>query len=127
MFRTFIRYSRRSFSSPTGAAATTSSGTGGGVSSELKLTFGTPHQPIYVNHTIQGLSLPSDDGYFTILPNKIPQIAQLKAGLVTIHHVGVSSIYPPPHTLYFNFYCTSLFSFSLNLVESHRSFFFLGW
>jgi F0F1-type ATP synthase epsilon subunit len=81
MLRQFIRVSRRQFSTP--AAATTPVAT-----NELKLTFGTPHEPIYTNHSITGLSLPSDEGYFSILPNKIPQIGQLKAGLVTIHHVG---------------------------------------
>lgn len=82
MFRSIIKLSKRSFSNTSTTTQT--------LTNELKLTFGTPHQPIYINHIITGLSLPSDDGYFSILPNKIPQIAQLKAGLVTIHHVGVS-------------------------------------
>lgn len=79
MIRQLFRVTRRQFATP---AATT------GATNELKLTFGTPHEPIYVNHAVTGLSLPSDEGYFSILPNKIPQIGQLKAGLVTIHHVG---------------------------------------
>jgi hypothetical protein len=82
MLRQFVRISRRNFSTPAAATSTPASLT------ELKLTFGTPHEPIYTNHSITGLSLPSDEGYFSILPNKIQQIGQLKAGLVTIHHVG---------------------------------------
>lgn len=83
MIRQVLRVTRRQFSN---AAAVTTPGS----TNELKLTFGTPHEPIYTNHAISGLSLPSDEGYFSILPNKIPQIGQLKAGLVTIHHVGGS-------------------------------------
>lgn len=87
MFRNILKLSKRSFAT----AASTSSSSSSSVpasTTELKLTFGTPNQPIYVNHSVTGLSLPSDEGYFSILPNKIPQISQLKAGLVTIHHVG---------------------------------------
>ena len=55
---------------------------------ELKLTFTTPHNPIYVDKVVAGLSLPGEQGYYGVLANKTPVIGQLQPGLVTVYHVG---------------------------------------
>jgi F0F1-type ATP synthase epsilon subunit len=80
MIRAALNISKRRFAT---AAATT-----GGP--ELRLTFCTPHSPIYVDKVVSGLSLPGEEGYYGVLAAKTATIGQLKSGLVTIYHVGVS-------------------------------------
>lgn len=81
MIRAAVRIGRRNLATAAPAA-------GGSDSQGLRLTFGTPHQPIYTNHAINGLNLPGDDSYYSVLPNRIPLIGQLKSGLVTIYHTN---------------------------------------
>jgi F0F1-type ATP synthase epsilon subunit len=63
-----------------------------GAATTVSLNFCTPHTPIYVKKQVTGILLPGEGGYFGVLPNKPPTIAQLKPGQVTIYHVGVSII-----------------------------------
>ena len=79
MIRAALTIGKRRFSTAAAAAGP-----------ELKLTFGTPHQPVYVKKTVAGLSLPGEEGYYGVLAGKTATIGQLKSGLVTIYHVGVS-------------------------------------
>eukprot|EP00602_Paraphysomonas_sp_CaronLab_P010296 CAMPEP_0185021736 /NCGR_PEP_ID=MMETSP1103-20130426/4436_1 /TAXON_ID=36769 /ORGANISM="Paraphysomonas bandaiensis, Strain Caron Lab Isolate" /LENGTH=157 /DNA_ID=CAMNT_0027553441 /DNA_START=38 /DNA_END=511 /DNA_ORIENTATION=- len=77
MIRTALNIGRRNFATAAAAGAP-----------ELRLTFGTPHNPIYTDKVVSGISLPGEDGYYGVLANKTPVIGQLKAGTVTIYHVG---------------------------------------
>jgi F0F1-type ATP synthase epsilon subunit len=77
-------FQRNLVKAPMRALSTAAAATG----PELKLTFTTPHNPIYVDKVVSGLSLPGEQGYYGVLANKTPVIGQLQPGLVTVYHVG---------------------------------------
>lgn len=55
------------------------------------VNFCTPHQSILVKKTIDKIVVPGEAGEFGITFGHTPIISQLKPGVVTIMHIGVSS------------------------------------
>ena len=57
----------------------------------LTLNFCTPHAPIFRNKKVEKVMLPGEIGEYGITAGHSPLISQLKAGVVTVQHVDVSS------------------------------------
>lgn len=60
---------------------------------QMILNFTTPHQPIYKKHPVSMVIIPSESGEYGVSAGHSPIISQLKPGVVTVIHQGVS---PPP-------------------------------
>ncbi|EFA75061.1 ATP synthase F1 delta [Heterostelium album PN500] len=52
----------------------------------LSFSFMVPHQILFKNKKVQMLTLPGARGVFGVLKNHIPKIAELKPGVVQVHH-----------------------------------------
>ncbi|GAM20322.1 hypothetical protein SAMD00019534_034970 [Acytostelium subglobosum LB1] len=52
----------------------------------LTFSFMVPHQILFKEKRVQMLTLPGARGVFGVLKNHIPKIAELKPGVVQVHH-----------------------------------------
>ena len=57
----------------------------------MTLNFTTPHSAVYTNKEVSKVTLPGEMGEFGVTMNHSPIISQLRAGVVQIEHLGVSS------------------------------------
>lgn len=55
-----------------------------GDSESLTLSFAIPSSPIYQDKNVNMVILPGEDGFFGVMPNHVPTIAQLKPGVVQV-------------------------------------------
>eukprot|EP01133_Synstelium_polycarpum_P011910 gene11910-13876_t len=69
---------RRSFASEAAA----------GADDLLTFSFMVPHKILFKDKRVQMLTLPGSRGVFGVLKNHIPKIAELKPGVVQVHHEG---------------------------------------
>ena len=63
-----------------------------GPASQLVLNFTTPHTPIYNKKVVDTVILPGSAGEYGITANHSPIISELRPGVVTVVHQGVSLI-----------------------------------
>ena len=57
----------------------------------MTLNITTPHSAVYTNKEVSKVTLPGEMGEFGVTMNHSPIISQLRAGVVQIEHLGVSS------------------------------------
>ncbi|RYY86731.1 F0F1 ATP synthase subunit epsilon, partial [archaeon] len=70
------------------AAATEASGP----AAQLVLNFTTPHQPLYNKKVVEQVILPGAAGEYGVTANHSPVISELRPGVVTVIHAGVSLV-----------------------------------
>jgi len=56
----------------------------------MKLNFCTPHAAVYSNKEVSKVTLPGELGEFGVTVGHSPIISQLRPGVVSIEHTGVS-------------------------------------
>jgi hypothetical protein len=78
--RTSIKFCRRAFAAPVEAVA----------SAQLTLNFNTPHAPVYKQKVVESVILPGSAGEYGVTANHSPIISELRPGVVTVLHSGVS-------------------------------------
>ena len=59
--------------------------------SALILNFTSPHTTLYSNKVVDLVVLPGEGGEYGVTKGHSPIISQLKPGVVSVHHVGVST------------------------------------
>ena len=62
-----------------------------GAAASMKLTFCTPHNTIYHEKVIDKVLLPGEGGEYGVTVGHSPIISQLKPGVVSVIHEGVSA------------------------------------
>lgn len=60
--------------------------------SQLTLNFTTPHSPVYTKKAVSQVIVPGAAGEFGLTAGHSPIISELKPGVVTVIHTGVSSL-----------------------------------
>lgn len=84
---TLSNATRRLYSSSTVRMAEAAAATS---SKQLVLNLVSPHTTVYSGKVVEGVRIPGDLGEYGITAGHSPVISQLKPGLVTVNHVGVS-------------------------------------
>ena len=56
----------------------------------MTLNFTTPHASVYSGKEVDKVTLPGEMGEFGVTMNHSPIISQLRPGVVSIQHLGVS-------------------------------------
>lgn len=81
--RTFTQVARRSFHSSKLVCADEAAAVASG---DMVLNFSLPHEPIYAGKAVNLVIIPGASGEYGVTAGHTPAIAQLKAGVVEIHH-----------------------------------------
>lgn len=61
-------------------------------STQLTLNFVTPHTPIYTKKVVGMVLIPGVGGEFGVTAGHSPIVSELKPGVVSVIHVGVSNL-----------------------------------
>eukprot|EP00735_Rhodelphis_limneticus_P006231 TRINITY_DN1860_c0_g1::TRINITY_DN1860_c0_g1_i1::g.14112::m.14112 TRINITY_DN1860_c0_g1::TRINITY_DN1860_c0_g1_i1::g.14112 ORF type:complete len:182 (+),score=45.75,sp/Q40089/ATP4_IPOBA/40.74/9e-29,ATP-synt_DE_N/PF02823.11/4e-21 TRINITY_DN1860_c0_g1_i1:49-546(+) len=80
----FNAVARRSFHTTRRVLAEDASAAGG----KLKLNLVTPHASILADHDVDLVTLPGASGYFGVLRDHVPTVAQLAPGVVRVENAG---------------------------------------
>jgi hypothetical protein len=59
----------------------------------LVINLCTPHNPIYTNKAVNMIILPGEGGEYGVTAGHSPIISQLKPGVVSVIHTGVTFFY----------------------------------